>query len=112
MTCSTSVRERRPLDQLHDERDAARAFSQAVHLRDVQMVERGKGSSFAIIACQPFGILRDRLRQDFDRHTATEFAIRRPIQVPPLVVMQGIIDGRVSEDAEGLNVKRRSPLTG
>jgi hypothetical protein len=32
--------------------------------------------------------------------------------VPPLVVMQGIIDGRVSEDAEGLNVKRRSPLTG
>ena len=55
---------------------------EAVNLRDVRMIERGECSSFAIKSCQPFGILRDRLGQHFDRYVATEVGIRRPMHLP------------------------------
>ena len=77
-----AIPERRPLDQFHHQRDSARALFEAVNLRDVRMIERGKRSRFAIKSCQPFGILRDRLGQYFDRHVATEVGVRRPIHLP------------------------------
>ena len=75
-------RKRRPLDQFHHQRDSARALFEAVNLRDVRMIESGWCASFAIKPRQPFGVLSDRLGKYFDRHSATEVGIRRPIHSP------------------------------
>jgi hypothetical protein len=40
-----AIRQRGPLDELHDERDHATALLEAVDLRDVRMVERRSTSA-------------------------------------------------------------------
>ena len=54
-----AIGERRPLDQLHHERDARRRdLFEAVDLRDVRMVQRGEDFGFALEPRQPIGIAR------------------------------------------------------
>ena len=49
-----AVGQRRPLDQFHDERLHTIGIFEAVDLRDVRMVQRGKPFSFALEAGNPF----------------------------------------------------------
>ena len=48
-----------PFDQLHDQRGAARAFLQAVDVRDVRVIQRGEHFRFALKPCEPVWISRE-----------------------------------------------------
>ena len=61
-----AVRQRRPLDQLHDEGRRAVALLQTVNGSDVRMIEPGEHFGFALEARQPLTIGRHRLGQHLD----------------------------------------------
>ena len=71
-----AVRQRRPLDQFHDEGlDALRLF-EAMDLRDVRVVQGGERLGLALEAGDPFGISGERRRQDLDRDITIRFVSR------------------------------------
>jgi hypothetical protein len=49
---------------------------EAVNLRDVRMVERGKGLRFTLEPCETFGIAGKRVRQELQRDIAIELVSR------------------------------------
>jgi hypothetical protein len=51
-----AVSERRPLDQLHDERLQAIGLFEPVDVRDVRMIQRGQDFGFALKTRKSFGI--------------------------------------------------------
>ena len=50
-------------------------------LRDVGMVQRGEHLRLALEAGEAFGIVGERLGQDFDRDVAIELRVARPIHL-------------------------------
>ena len=76
-----SLRQRRTVDQLHDEKLRRLRALQAVERRDVRMIERGEELSFALEAGKPFGIGREGVRQDLQRDLAPELRIARAIHL-------------------------------
>jgi hypothetical protein len=52
-----------------------------VDLPDVRMVQRGQRLRLALEPRHPLRIVGERVRQDFDRHVATEFRIARTIDL-------------------------------
>src|SRR4030095_11559038 len=67
--------------QLHDERRDLRELFEAVHLRDVGMVERREQTRFAL---EPRAALRtagECARQDLDRDVAPELGVPRAIDL-------------------------------
>ena len=76
-----AIRQCRPLDQLHHERDGVTGLLQPMDLGDVGMVERGEDFGLALEARQPLGIARHRLRQYLDCDRALQIGVRRPIHL-------------------------------
>jgi hypothetical protein len=76
------IGKRLALDQLHDERAHGAWFLHAVDLRDVRMVERREHLRLALEAREPFGIVCEQIRQDFEGDVAIEARIARAIDLP------------------------------
>jgi hypothetical protein len=58
-----AVGQRRPLDELHHQREGSVRLLQAVDMRDVRMVQGGEDFGFALESGQSLGISPHRLRQ-------------------------------------------------
>ncbi len=69
------IRERRPLDQLHDEGVHAICVLEPVDLRDLRMIERGQHLGFALEAEEAIAIAGKALGQHLDRHVAIELRV-------------------------------------
>ena len=78
---SDEVGERRPLDELQDERVRLTAVLETINRRDVGMVERGQHLRLALEACDTIGIERERVGDDLQRDVTTEFCIARAIDL-------------------------------
>ena len=76
------VRERRPLDQLHDERLHAVRLLEAVDVRDVRMIERGEDLRLAFEPRQAIRIGGEEVRKHLQRDVAIEPRVPRPIHFP------------------------------
>src|SRR5262245_60725359 len=66
---------------------------------DVRMIERGKNLRFATKARDPFGIVNERFRQDFQRDVAIESGIAGPIDFAHPPRPQGGKDFKRAEPA-------------
>jgi hypothetical protein len=67
-TVADEIGERRAIDQFHRDRVAL----EAVHLRDVGMVERGQDLGFPLEAREPIRVAGEGLRKDLERDVAVE----------------------------------------
>ena len=67
--------ERRPFDELHDERDAAVRSLDTVDGGDVGMIQRGERFRFAVEPREALGIRGERFGQDFDRNLPPEIRV-------------------------------------
>ena len=74
-------RQRRAVDELHDQRQAAAGVLDAVDLRDVRMVQRGEDLGFALEARQPFLIGSEGRGKDLDRNAALQPGIARAVDL-------------------------------
>ncbi|MEO6236337.1 MAG: hypothetical protein ABIQ52_05015 [Vicinamibacterales bacterium] len=66
------IRERGPVNELQHERAYAAGLFEAVNMRDMRMVEGGEYFRFAREPREPFGVARERLRQNLQRHVAIQ----------------------------------------
>ena len=73
--------ERRPFDQLEDERHCPVRLFEPVDAADVRMIQRGEHLRFALKSREAFGIGDERLGQDLDRDRAIELRIARAIHL-------------------------------
>ena len=80
--------QRRAFEQLHHQR----AVLEAVDLRDVGMVERRQDFRFALEPGEAVRVAGERLRQDLDRHRASEPRIRRAIDLAHAARAEGARD--------------------
>ena len=76
-----SLRQILAFDQLHDEGVHITGFFKAVDVSDVRMVQRREGLGFARETCEPFGVVREAIRQNLDRHVAIEVGVPRAIDL-------------------------------
>ena len=76
-----TIGERRPFDELEDQRGHAVRFFEPVDRADVRMVERREQARFAREAGAALGIGREVRRQDLDRDVTTELAVARAIDL-------------------------------
>jgi hypothetical protein len=84
------VRQRRPFDQLQHERHTGPAkaghhvciFLEPVDAADVRMIQRSERLRLALEARYALRIVREGVRQDFDRHVAIELRVARSINFP------------------------------
>ena len=74
-----TIGQRRPFDQLHDDRVHAAGDFEAVDGGDVRMVQRGKQASFTLQPRDALGIARKRCWQHLDGHLAMEARVERAI---------------------------------
>ena len=81
MICALTVRTLKPgtFDQFHDEGVHAVRILKAVNVCDVRMVEEGEYLRLTLKACEPFGVVRKQIREDFDRDVAIELRVPRAI---------------------------------
>ena len=73
--------ERRPFDQLHDERRGPVRLFEPVDAADVRMIQRGERLRFTLKSRDAFGIGDERLGQDLDRDLAIELRVARAIHL-------------------------------
>ena len=73
--------ERLAVDQFEDEEQPAVRFVEAVDRTDVRMIERREELRFALEPGEAFGIPRDDIWQDLERHVAIELCIARAIDL-------------------------------
>ena len=69
------------LDEFHHQRTDTVGFFETVDLRDVGMIQRCEGLGFAREPCEPLGVARERVRQDFDRDVAIQLRIAGAIHL-------------------------------
>jgi hypothetical protein len=83
--CAQPLLERRPVDELEDEREDAVRLLDAVDRRDVRVVERGEQLRLALEAGEPLRVGANRLRQHLDRHLAPQARVARAVDLthPP-----------------------------
>ena len=74
-TACQTFGKRLAFDNLHDEEVDAIVLFERMEGGDVRMVQRGEELSFALEALHPLRILRERLRQYFDRFLALQLPI-------------------------------------
>ena len=70
------------LDQLHDESAHSAGFLQAVDVRDVRMVQRGERLRLTGEPRESIRIVRERVREDFERHVTIQLRVAGPIDLP------------------------------
>jgi hypothetical protein len=75
------ARERTSVDQFHDDRSSVAGRLEAIHLRDVGMVQRRQRLGFAFEAAQAIGIPRDGFGQDLNRDVPVEDRVASPIDL-------------------------------
>ena len=75
------VRERRPIDQLQDERLLAVRFLEPVDRRDVRMIQRREHLRFALEARQAIGIEREQFGQDLQRNVTIQLRVARAVHL-------------------------------
>ena len=73
--------ERRPFDQLQNQRGRAARLFDAVNRRDVRMAQRREDFRLALKARGALGIARHRLRQHLDRDVALQPRVARAIDL-------------------------------
>ena len=81
-----SIRQRRPLDQLHDQRaqvasGVSRTLLDPVQVRNVWMVERGENFGFALEARQAITIRGERRGEHLDRHLTLQRRVGRAVDL-------------------------------
>jgi hypothetical protein len=76
-----AIRERRPLDELHDQRRPRAAVFEAVDLCDVGMAQRRQHSRFTLEAGEPVRIAGERLGKDLDGDAPVEAGVARGIHL-------------------------------
>ena len=67
--------------QFQDERAHAVGLFDAVDGADVRVIHRGEHPRLALEAHAPFGLRRERRRQDFDRHLAPKRLVVRAVDL-------------------------------
>ena len=60
-TVRDAIGERRPFDELHDERRRAVTALETIYMSDVRVIERREHFGFALKAREPIGVARERL---------------------------------------------------
>ena len=68
------------------------------------MVQRGEGLRFALEACEPLGVVRERLGQDFDRDVSVQLGIAGSIHLAhPAFADLGrdLVDAKAGAGGEG-----------
>jgi hypothetical protein len=70
-----TVRQRHAFQKFHGDEHLVAMFADFVDGANVRMVQRGSGSRLAAKSFQGLRILRQRIRQEFQRHEAAEFSI-------------------------------------
>ena len=75
------VRQGRPLDEFHYERESSVRLLEAVDVCDVRMVQGGEEFGFALESGQAPGVGADGLGQDLDCDLALEIGIRGAIDL-------------------------------
>src|SRR5688500_4337728 len=76
-----SVSERRPLDELENERHRPIRFLEAVNAADIRMIQRGKRSRLTLEPRGAFRVGNEQVRQDLDRDVAIELRIAGSIHL-------------------------------
>jgi hypothetical protein len=67
------------------------------------MIERGGGAGLPVESRKPDGIVTKRVRENLNRHLASQFLVLRPIHHSHAPLSQGREDFIVSERCAGLN---------
>src|ERR1051326_2371663 len=80
-TAADPIGERRPFDELENQRRRVVRLLEAVNRRDVGMVERREELRFADESVEPIGIARKQDRQNLERDAAIEFDVARAIDL-------------------------------
>jgi hypothetical protein len=73
--------ERRPVDELEDERMHAVGYLEAMNRRDAWMAEGRQQLRLTLEARQPIGIVSQMFRQDLERDTSIQPSIARAIHL-------------------------------
>ena len=68
-----------PGHQLHHQIARAVGLLQSIDRGDVRMIQRSQHLRFALKTGEPFGIVRERFRQNLDGHVAPELGVVRLI---------------------------------
>ena len=98
-----SFRERRSLDQLHDEGVHAVRLFEPVDRRNVGVVQRREQFGFALKASKPVAIPRERERQNLDRDLAFQLRVRRTKHLPHATLAdlgRDLVDAETSSGCE------------
>ena len=95
------VSERRPLDQLHHDRAHLAGVFEAVHVRDVGVVQGGQHLGFTGKARQPIGIVGDGGEQHLERHVALQLRVTRPVHLAHAARSEGCQDLVGAESCAG-----------
>ena len=80
-------------------------FFETVDAADVGVVQRGQDLCLTLKAGEAFGIVGERLRQDFDRDVAVQLRIARPIHFSHPAGPQGGEDLYGPRRAPGVRAK-------
>ena len=73
--------QRRPLDQLHHQRNRPAYLLYPEDLRDIRMVQGSEHFGFALEPGEPVRVGRERSRQDFDGNVALEICVSGAIHL-------------------------------
>ena len=77
-----AIGQRWSLDQLHDQPAHAIGLLEAIHVRDVGVIQRGKCPGLALESGETFLVVHEGVRQHLDRDVATQARISRAIDLP------------------------------
>ena len=90
-----------PFDELHHDKGPAVVLTDFVNRADIGMIQCGGGARFPLESRNPDRI-RQTLRQNPDRHFASEFLVLRPIHLSHAAFSEDREDLIVSERRAGL----------
>ena len=91
------------LDQFHHDEGLTRVFADFVNRTDVGMIQRGGGAGLPFESRNADWIVAKRVRENLDRHLASQFLVLRPIHLSHATFSQGRDDFIVSERRARLN---------
>lgn len=72
------VGERLPFDELHHQR----AVFDGVDVRDMRMVQRRERVGLALESREPFAVIRERIRKNFECNVAIKSSVARTVHLP------------------------------
>ena len=97
-------RQRLALDALHDDERGALDLLERVDRRDIRVVELRRRLGLPPEHLQPLGVVRDRLREHFDRDLAVQLGVAREINLAHSTLADGrenLVRAELRSDVEG-----------